>query len=200
MTDPIPPPGDVHRASPRWDERTPSPPTVFISHASADAVLAADVVRTLEAAGLRCWIAPHHIPAGADWAETIAAGIRQSQVLIVLLSAHSATSPEVHREVALAGRARKQMLGVRVDRHAALAGPLEYYLSSIQWVDATARPFRAGLARLPESVSALLGTEFPRGDGGRVPPQARDGRASRSARNDVGPDLDKLLGWGPRPP
>jgi TIR domain len=162
-----------------------SSPVAFISHASADGAHAAEIVRVLEAAGLRCWIAPRDIPAGQEWAAAIVDGVQRSRVLVVVLSARSCASPEVFREVECASRARKPMLTVRIDRNAAPTGSLEYFLSSIQWIDATARPLRPQLGSLPGTVAALLGVPVT-----PVPPA----RTRREADiEDIGPDLDTLL-------
>ncbi|SDY14542.1 TIR domain-containing protein [Geodermatophilus africanus] len=139
----------------RWWER-PESPTAFISHASADATQAAEIVRVLEAARLRCWLAPRDIPVGSEWATAIVDGIRRSRLLVVVFSVRSCASPEVYREVELASRERKPMLTVRIDRTAELTGPLAFFLSSIQWFEATARPLRPQLGRLPSTVAGLL--------------------------------------------
>ncbi|MGR7025647.1 toll/interleukin-1 receptor domain-containing protein [Geodermatophilus sp. URMC 62] len=146
-------------SSPRvkwWEKSASSSPVAFISHASADAAQAAEIVRVLEAAQLRCWVAPRDIPAGSEWAPAIIDGIRRSRLLVVVFSVRSCASQEVYREVELASRERKPMLTVRIDRTATLTGPLEFFLSSIQWLEATARPLRPQLGRLPSTVAGLL--------------------------------------------
>jgi len=165
-----------------WEKPDSSSPAAFISHASADAAQAVEIVRVLEAAKLRCWIAPRDIPAGREWAGAIVDGIRSSRLLIVVLSARSSASPEVYREVELASRDRKPMLTVRIDRTAVLSGPLAFFLSSIQWVEATARPLRPQLSQLPSTVAALLNVT--------VAPTAVTSPVSEVGRDELERDLD----------
>ena len=40
-------------------------PRVFVSHASPDAAVAQRIVAALERDGIRCWIAPRNVSAGA---------------------------------------------------------------------------------------------------------------------------------------
>jgi len=40
---------------------------VFVSYAIEDKLIADAIVAKLEAAMIRCWIAPRDIPPGADW-------------------------------------------------------------------------------------------------------------------------------------
>ena len=170
-----------------WEKPGLTPPAAFISHASSDGPHATAIVRELEAANLRCWIAPRDIPAGEQWAGAIVGGIRRSRLLVVVFSARSCASPEVYREVELASRVHKPMLTVRIDRNAALTGPLEFFLSSIQWIDATSRPLRPQLHTLPTVVGKLLDVTVT------PPPLPSIRRATHP--DEVGPDLDTLLKW-----
>jgi hypothetical protein len=166
---------------------------VFVSHASKDSGYANEVVHFLEEAKLPCWIAPRDIPAGQTWAGAIVDGIQRSRLLVVLLTERSCASPEVHREVELASRANKHMLTVRLDTRAQLAGPLEFFLSSIQWIDATARPLVPQLHPLPVAVGTLLGIPVvPQ----RAPGDKRRDRDSGDGRPVI--SLDDLLKRGRR--
>ena len=52
------------------DEKvTGSTPTVFISYASLDSVIAESVCEALEKAGVTCWIAPRDVVPGSLYAE-----------------------------------------------------------------------------------------------------------------------------------
>lgn len=44
---------------------------IFLSHAGDDANAAAEVCALLESRGLRCWIAPRNVRAGAVWDEAL---------------------------------------------------------------------------------------------------------------------------------
>ena len=74
----------------------------FISYSAEDTTTAMSLLERLERNGLRCWIAPRNIDAGANYADAIVKGIRTSASLIVLISKDSLTSHNVLREVNLA--------------------------------------------------------------------------------------------------
>ncbi len=84
------------------------------------------------------------------------------------------------------------MLSVRIDREAILTGPLEFFLSSIQWIDATARPMRRQLEGLPRAVAALIDLPTVRDDGIQV-------RRKLEPPSGEELDLDTLLKRGRRP-
>jgi hypothetical protein len=75
---------------------------VFISHSSKDKATADAICQRLEAAGIKCWIAPRDIEVGSDWTKGIMQGIAGCRVLILVFSAHANDSDHVHREVAKA--------------------------------------------------------------------------------------------------
>ena len=72
---------------------------VFISYASEDEWAAKRVCATLEPEGLDCWMAPRDVPPGGDWVQSIMAAIAESRLLVLVLSAASAGSGHVLREV-----------------------------------------------------------------------------------------------------
>ncbi len=69
-----------------------APYHAFISHASGDLEAAAELVRHLEARGLRCWIAPRDVTLSQDYTTEISRGVRNSRCLVVLLSEKSRKS------------------------------------------------------------------------------------------------------------
>ena len=71
---------------------------VFLSHSSKNKTVADAVCATLEGRGIRCWVAPRDIPAGANWGAAIIDGIAGSKVMVVILSSDSNISPQVMRE------------------------------------------------------------------------------------------------------
>jgi hypothetical protein len=176
-----------------WEKPARRSPAVFVSHASADSRQVAVVVDVLEGAGLPCWVAPRDIRPGSEWAGAIVDGIERSKGFVVVLSGHACASREVPREVELASRAHKPMLTLRIDRDAVLNGPLQFFLSSIHWFDATGRPLRQQLDDLPAKVAEILRMA--------VPPRPVTAVKERVAvdRDEVGPDLDDLLRRGPGP-
>lgn len=112
---------------------------VFISHCAADAARAVRLCAALEAAGCRCWMAPRDIQPAASWPEAIAAAVKGSRALAVLVSRHSTESSHLVREVELAVADRVPVIPVRLD-DAPLSPGLQYLLSSVQWIDASRDP------------------------------------------------------------
>ena len=58
--------------------------SVFLSHSSIDASLAAQLCDRLEAQGITCWIAPRDITPGRPFAEECVRGIEQCDSFILL--------------------------------------------------------------------------------------------------------------------
>ncbi len=77
------------RASRSWRAPVAIAHDVFISYATSDKTIADAVCHALEAAGVRCWIAPRDIPPGADRREAIATAIGASRVVVVVFSSHA---------------------------------------------------------------------------------------------------------------
>ena len=74
-------------------------PPVFVSYSQPDRQCAFELVARVEAAGVRCWVAPRDISPAADWAAEIIDAISQARVMVLVFSASSNVSPQVRREV-----------------------------------------------------------------------------------------------------
>ncbi len=109
---------------------------VFLSYATEDADSARLLCRVLEAEeGIRCWIAPRDVPAGTDYAAAILEAIKNAELVLLLFSAFTNTSPYVLREIERAVAYERPVISVRLD--SATPNPsLEYYLNMLQWLDA----------------------------------------------------------------
>jgi hypothetical protein len=107
---------------------------IFISHASADAALANDLLARLERRVKQsCWIAPRDVRSGYDYRSEILEGIKSCGHFIVILSETSNASAHVLREVSLADQYSKRIVAVRTD-DALLRPELEYLLHGLHWV------------------------------------------------------------------
>ncbi|MDA1190737.1 MAG: toll/interleukin-1 receptor domain-containing protein [Candidatus Poribacteria bacterium] len=73
--------------------------TCFISYADTDKLFVTRLHNDLQAAGVRCWYAPHDLTIGAKMAETFDREIRWRDRLIVVLSADSLERDWVEFEV-----------------------------------------------------------------------------------------------------
>ena len=71
----------------------------FISHSTQDQAFVQRLYRDLQAGGVRCWYAPHHMRIGARILDSLFSEIRTREKLLLVLSKHSVTSEWVRDEV-----------------------------------------------------------------------------------------------------
>ena len=83
--------------------------TVFISYSSKDREFVKQLVQTLKAMGIVCWVAPEMIPAGSSYAREIPKAIRECEVFLLLLSKTSQDSIWVEKETDSAISNRKNI-------------------------------------------------------------------------------------------
>jgi TolB-like protein/Flp pilus assembly protein TadD len=126
----------------------------FLSYASSDTEIAKQVCAHLEAAGLRIWMAPRDVPAGAQYADALVRAINASHCLLLILSEDSVNSAHVGKEVERASSKRKPIVAIRIDA-AQLTPAFEYFLSESQWVEA-GDGLQAALPRLTEDLRKLI--------------------------------------------
>ena len=72
---------------------------VFISHSQQDKAAADAACSALEAAGIRCWIAPRDVPPGAAWPAAIIDAIDHCRAMVLIFSSGANQSKQVYREV-----------------------------------------------------------------------------------------------------
>lgn len=131
---------------------------VFISHSSRDKPFADGLCAALEAAQIRCWIAPRDLIPGRPFSGEIIRGIKSCRVMVLVFSSSSNTSPDVLREVQLATRHRLHLINFRIEQ-APVSDDLDYFLGIPHWLDALTQPMAEHHAKLVESVKALLALE-----------------------------------------
>jgi TolB-like protein/Flp pilus assembly protein TadD len=124
---------------------------VFVSYASLDAAVANSIVESLEAQGVKCWLAPRDVKAGAQYADAIVRAITEAKALVLIMSASAVSSAHVGREVERAASKHKQIIAFKIDA-APLSAALEYFLSQSQWIEVPALGMKAALAKLAEAV------------------------------------------------
>lgn len=139
---------------------------VFISHAAEDKAVARAVCQALEAAGVRCWIAPRDILPGKDWAEVITDATDACRGMVLVYSDHANRSVHVRREVEAAVGKGAFLIPFRIE-DAPMSKAMKFFLHSCQWLDALDGPVEKHVRALVPSVQALL-----RNNGG-APPVAR---------------------------
>jgi len=129
---------------------------VFISHSAQNREVADAVCEALEAAGIRCWVAPRDVRPGRSFPGEITRAIQQSKVMLLIFSSHSNNSEQVLREVQLATDSRLPLVRFRIE-DVALTDDLRYFLSTPHWLDALTPPLSKHIARLEVAIKELLG-------------------------------------------
>src|SRR5262249_65809 len=100
-----------------------------------DRTAAEQVVRSLEQAGVRCWIALRDIQPGRTWAESIVEAITGSRIMVVVFSASADKSQQVVREMEQAVKHNLPVVAFRIE-NVRPSGAMDFYLSATQWLDA----------------------------------------------------------------
>ena len=124
---------------------------VFISYASQDAAVAGALVEALEQNGVKCWIAPRDVKAGAQYADAIVRAISGAKAVVLVLSESAAASSHVSREIERASSRKRPIIALRIDA-APLTPALEYFLSESQWVEAQTGRMEAAYAKLIDDI------------------------------------------------
>lgn len=131
-------------------------PHVFISFASPDQEKASEVVKLLEAQGIKPWFSPRDMASqGAQFEEQLLHNIQNTTGILILLSVHASKSIYVPVEVAKAVEARKKIFVLCVDESRP-EGVLEFYLSHIQWADGAGEKFEGAVERLAGEIKSAL--------------------------------------------
>ncbi|MFO7742599.1 MAG: tetratricopeptide repeat protein [Anaerolineae bacterium] len=128
---------------------------VFISYSTKDTPIAEAVRERLEDSTIACWMAPRDIPPGASWAAAIDKAIRTSKLMVLVLSSHSNTSPQVIREVCSAVEHDVSVIPFRTE-DIPPSGAMKYFLATVQWFDALTPPLADHLSRLVDTATRLL--------------------------------------------
>lgn len=127
----------------------------FISYSSKDKLTADAACATLEAAGIRCWIAPRDIRAGEEYGEAIINAIDRCRVMVLVFSSSSNDSRQIHREIERAVAKGVSIVPLRIEEIAPTKS-MEYFLGGIHWLDALTPPLGEHLQHLAETIKALL--------------------------------------------
>lgn len=128
---------------------------LFICYSSQDAAVAGEVVRSLEAAGLKCWISSRDVLPGDNFQEIIVAALERSSGIVFLFSEESAKSGEIRKELAIGGGLKIPVFPLRLSPIAP-SGALRYELATRQWIDIFPDRARA-LAKLADTIKRTIG-------------------------------------------
>jgi hypothetical protein len=128
---------------------------VFISYSHKDKPTADGTCATLEARGIRCWIAPRDVRPGGDWSESIVTAINGARMMVLVFSAHANESAQIKREVERAVAKGIPIIPLRIE-DVLPTKSLEYFLSTPHWLDAFPPPLERHLLYLADVVRQIL--------------------------------------------
>lgn len=131
-------------------------PSVFISYSRADITVALSMSKTLRAIGVRTWMDVEDLRPGESWKTAIESGIGNSDSFVILLSQKSAESAWASVELQLARKLGVQILPILIERID--VSKLPDGLSSINFVDLTAVPYREIPAMAAQAISDFMTT------------------------------------------
>jgi TIR domain len=112
---------------------------VFISYTSKDKMVADATCASLEAAQIRCWIAPRDILPGADWGASIIDALDHCRVMVLIFSASANESAQIRNEVVRAVQHGVPVIPVRIE-DITPAKSLAYFMGAVHWLDALSPP------------------------------------------------------------
>lgn len=131
---------------------------LFISYSHKDKATADAICARMESGGIRCWYAPRDIEPGANWASSIIDAIETTKVMVLIFTEHSNISDQVLREVSNAVSNGVPIVPFRLTAEEPIAG-MQYYLSTVHWLDAMNADMQESLDDLYSLCSKLIDHE-----------------------------------------
>lgn len=131
---------------------------VFISHSSKDKAIADAVCAALEAAEIKCWIAPRDILPADKWAGAITKATTCIPVFVLIFSKDSNNSENVLNELQLASDAGAELVPFKIE-NILPNGEMMFFLNRTHWLEATNPPTEEQIQELIETVNRFLKTE-----------------------------------------
>jgi len=135
------------RESPRTGKR------VFVSYSRRDARPVRSIADALERRGHDVWIDVEDIAVGA-WAGRIVEAIRQSDVVLLVLTSASATSREVAKEVSLAASRHVPIIPVVIAPSVEIPSEIAYHIAGQQRITVDPRDLATGVRAVIRAVEA----------------------------------------------
>jgi hypothetical protein len=128
---------------------------VFVSYASEDKPVADAVCGTLEANGIRCWIAPRDVLPGLAYGEAIIEAIQECRIMVLIFSSRANMSGHIPKEIERAVSKGVTVMPLRIE-DVAPGKSLDYFIGSVHWLDALTPPLEGHLQKLAANVQTLL--------------------------------------------
>jgi peptidylprolyl isomerase len=145
---------------------------VFISYSSKDKATADALCSALEAAHVRCWIAPRDITPGADWGASIVSALDGCRAMVLVFSNSANRSKQVNREVQRACQNDVPIIPLRIE-DVTPTDSMAFFMGPVQWLDALSPPLQDHLEHLAKVVKGVLAknsteSELPSGSRSKV--------------------------------
>ena len=128
---------------------------IFISYSHEDKPVADAICATLEADGIRCWVAPRDVLPGENYPAAIINAIDQCKIMVLVYSSKSNTSDHVIRELTKAVTSGAIIIPFRIE-DAPLSKDMEYLTGIPHWLDALTHPLEQHIDKLVETIRVLL--------------------------------------------
>ena len=126
---------------------------IFISHSSKDVAAARTILQALESRDLTCWMSGRDVNPGENFMSAIVPSDSHFQIMVLAFSESSDTSPEVAKELALAGQYQLTVMPVRIE-DVTPSDAIAYALATSQWTDLF-NDWNRGIERLATSIVTL---------------------------------------------
>ena len=133
---------------------------IFISYSSKDEETVKPLCAYLEDKDLKCFVSYRDIPTGDSYPGAITRALRESEMLLLVLSKDSNESNQVDRELTLANDQKKKMACFRLE-DIAYSDDKAYLMSGVNWLDAFPEPSKH-FFELLQDICRQLGREVPK--------------------------------------
>jgi TIR domain len=127
---------------------------VFLSYATKNNAAAEAVCAALEGKDIGVWMWPRDAVPGVSYARAIVDAIDNAIVAVLVFSAAANASDDIEREVALTIKKKKLVIPFRIE-DVSPKGPLEYWITAPQYLDAFNPPIEPHFERLVAVVRRI---------------------------------------------
>ncbi|WP_170287521.1 toll/interleukin-1 receptor domain-containing protein [Aquibacillus halophilus] len=139
---------------------------VFISYSSKDSTVADAICHIFEENGIKCWYAGRRsgltdLTPGLSYSSEIVKGLKETKVVVLVLSSFSNQSHNVLNEVEVASNEGKVIIPFRIEG-TDLSDDMYYYVKRFHWLEALTEPREEMINQLMRKVQHVL--SLPVGD------------------------------------
>lgn len=137
-----------------------TPEYVFISYSHFDQVIALQVKKDLEAAGIKTWIDEQLEPGTPIWERAIRNAVADAFVVILIASPRAKEGPYVQAELQLAASREREIVPVWIEgNHWIDCVPMS--LSGTQYIDCRGTQYTAGITQLAKKLQQTIDARSP---------------------------------------